>query len=298
MNEATPLLSPEELARRIERQLPMILHSEMPHAFEWSKRQAELHQTLFSKIETFSLFIGYPRSGHSLVGAWLDAHPDMVCAHELNALELLRHSLAREQILCLLLENSRVHAEMGRVWAGYSYRVPGQWQGRFRELRVAGDKKGYGSTLLLQHDSSLIDRLQKVMRARVKFLHVVRDPLDNISTALKRNNFGGPQDDLALAIDVYFKAVHTVDAIRQRSDVDMLDIYHERVIENPERELKRICGFLEIEAPRDYLEACAKTAFQTPHKTRTAVGWTSGLIGSVRERMSRFEFLDIYTDLG
>ena len=37
-------------------------------------------------VEAFCIFIGYPRSGHSLLGSLLDAHPEMVIAHELDVL--------------------------------------------------------------------------------------------------------------------------------------------------------------------------------------------------------------------
>jgi hypothetical protein len=36
------------------------------------------------------LFVGYSRSGHSLVGALLDAHPEIPVAYEANALKLVR----------------------------------------------------------------------------------------------------------------------------------------------------------------------------------------------------------------
>ena len=41
---------------------------------------------LYDGIRTFVLFIGYGRSGHSLVAAILDAHPKIVIAHEFDVL--------------------------------------------------------------------------------------------------------------------------------------------------------------------------------------------------------------------
>ena len=41
------------------------------------------------QLRSFCLFIGYPRSGHSLLGSLLDAHPDIAIAHEVNALGLV-----------------------------------------------------------------------------------------------------------------------------------------------------------------------------------------------------------------
>ena len=40
-------------------------------------------------MHAFCLFVGYSRSGHSLVGALLDAHPEITIAHQVNGLKLV-----------------------------------------------------------------------------------------------------------------------------------------------------------------------------------------------------------------
>ncbi|HEX2098611.1 MAG TPA: hypothetical protein VHF46_06105 [Rubrobacteraceae bacterium] len=42
----------------------------------------------------------------------------------------------------LLLDDSRSFTQRGGEWNSYDYEVSQQWQGRFDELRVIGDKKG------------------------------------------------------------------------------------------------------------------------------------------------------------
>ena len=55
--------------------------------------RARRHRDDFAAVRTFLLFVGHPRSGHSLVGSLLDAHPDVVVSHELDALEVRRRRL-------------------------------------------------------------------------------------------------------------------------------------------------------------------------------------------------------------
>ncbi len=43
----------------------------------------------FSKVHTFVLFVGYPRSGHSLIGSMIDAHPNAIIAHEVPLIFVL-----------------------------------------------------------------------------------------------------------------------------------------------------------------------------------------------------------------
>jgi len=45
---------------------------------------------LFDKVRTYVMFVGYPRSGHSLIGSLLDAHPNVVIAHEMDALQFVQ----------------------------------------------------------------------------------------------------------------------------------------------------------------------------------------------------------------
>jgi hypothetical protein len=99
------------------------------------------HHDSFRQIESFCLFVGYPRSGHSLVGALLDAHPDAVLAHELIAHQHVLNGCSRDALYGRILARS-----FWFHWRGhrgvYSYRVPAGWQGRWRQLRLIGDKRG------------------------------------------------------------------------------------------------------------------------------------------------------------
>jgi hypothetical protein len=51
----------------------------------WPKRafRVGLQAIGLGQLRAFCLFIGYPRSGHRLIGALLDAHPDVAIAHEI-----------------------------------------------------------------------------------------------------------------------------------------------------------------------------------------------------------------------
>jgi hypothetical protein len=61
-----------------------------------NRRNAEY----FRGIQTYCMFVGYPRTGHSLIGSLLDAHPRVVIAHELNALKALDKHIDRFFQLC------------------------------------------------------------------------------------------------------------------------------------------------------------------------------------------------------
>ena len=41
-----------------------------------------LPESTVNSVEKFVFFVGYRRSGHSMIGSVMDAHPDMIIAHE------------------------------------------------------------------------------------------------------------------------------------------------------------------------------------------------------------------------
>ena len=54
-----------------------------------------LPQGVIDGVKKFVFFVGHPRSGHSIVGSFMDAHPNMVIAHEFM---LFRQLLSTKQI--------------------------------------------------------------------------------------------------------------------------------------------------------------------------------------------------------
>ena len=103
---------------------------------------------LYDGVEAFVLFIGYPRSSHSLVGAILDAHPEIIIPHEYDLLDewnkfqplsakrknlqkyLLFYELhqlsTRQALFGIRANNFRLDGEFT-----YAYNVPDLWQGGY-----------------------------------------------------------------------------------------------------------------------------------------------------------------------
>jgi hypothetical protein len=249
------------------------------------------HRKLFEDVETYFMFIGYPRSGHGLIGSLLDAHPSMVVANELNTLKYLYAGFRKNQICYLLLQSSQSFAEAGAKWSGYSYRVPYQWQGRFKKLQILGDRKGGSSALILSLYPSLLERLRNTFGIPVKFIHVTRNPYDNISTICRKHDM-----NLMESIDYYFSLCEAVTDISKRLNSDELfEFSHESFIHDPENRLKEICAFLGVNGSEDYLSDCADIVFTSPHKTRDNVQWNKRLMDMVEERIAQFPFLNGYS---
>jgi len=246
---------------------------------------------MFKDVETFCVFIGYPRSGHSIVGSLIDAHPDAVLSSELDALKYLIEGFDRRQIFSMILRRSEKLAGKRRTHAGDTYVVPNQWQGRFRKVLVIGDKKGAGSSLKINKDPELLGTLQRVVGGSIKFIHVIRNPYDTISTMSIRNKRG-----LDFSVKRFFLLCRAVKKVKERVDASaVLDVRHESLIADPRGVLMKICLFLGLEPFDDYLRDCASIVYKSPHKSRSQVLWPEELIASVKEHMTGFSHLEGYS---
>ena len=64
----------------------------------------------FAATDVLCVFIGHVKSGGSLLGAMLDAHPDALVSDEVGVLKYLEAGFSREQIFHLIEKGSRREA--------------------------------------------------------------------------------------------------------------------------------------------------------------------------------------------
>jgi hypothetical protein len=258
--------------------------------------KARANPALFQDVRTFCIFVGHNKSGTSMTGALLDAHPDVILADEEDILQYVPAGFSREQMFHLLLKGSRREAMKGRVTARrltpYSYLVPGQWQGRYRTLRVIGDSTSGTSTRRFARDPGLLQRLREVMAGvDVKLIQVIRNPYDPISVMMVRG-----KRSFENAIAHYFTSCETLVEMRKRLDGDqLLAVRYEDFVQRPEQNLTELCRFLGIEAYGEYLSACKRILHRSPNKDRQMVQWDDKWIGVVKDQIERYDFLRGYS---
>jgi hypothetical protein len=258
-----------------------------------SLRQGMRQRKLFDQVEAYCMFVGYPRSGHSLVGSLLDAHPDVVIAHELDVLRLLRFRFRRNQLYALILANDRSFTTAGRAWTGSDYNVPGQWQGTYRTLRVIGDKKGGQSTRRLYAHPWLLTRLRRTVRVPLRVVNVIRNPYDNISS-MKLQLRGRPT--LEGTVDEYFGLCDAMVAIKRQLGADELfDLRYESLVAQPAASLRALYSFLGVTDDQRYVGPSASVVSGQPSRSRSKLAWSPALVREVERRIPRYEFLRGYS---
>ena len=272
----------------------LVRAARIPVRYLESAKRASGNRPLFDAVERYCMFIGYPRSGHTLVGALLDAHPETVVGFEQAAMQHVRFGFDRDRLYQMLLDSALRGGATRWVSGEYRYHVPGQWQGRFERLRVIGDKQAEGATLRIRRWPALLNRLERLVGGP-RFIHVIRNPFDNITTIAMRAA-GAGRPDLGTATERYFRLCETVRAIGERvAPAHVHTVRHEDFVMDPKQRLADLCGWLRLESSPDYLEACAAIVRSSPHPSRLRLPWDDARKRAVTERMAAFEFLRGYT---
>lgn len=127
------------------------------------------------QIEKFLLIIGNARSGSTILGAVLDAHPNIVVANETIESGHLWRGLDGEKILAGIFQNAEQQAlesTRSAVCGQKSAWPPSKKQ----DIRVMGDKIWNPATLFLHGKYNLIPSLEERVVAPVALIHACRNP--------------------------------------------------------------------------------------------------------------------------
>jgi hypothetical protein len=243
------------------------------------------------------LFLSPPRSGHSLLGALLDAHPDAAIGHELDALLFLRWGWRLVEVLPLLERSAQWAAAQELLPGGYGYRLEGQ--GQVRQPLVVGDKHGEATLVELARRPWLRQRLELASPAPLHWLRAVRHPLDNIATiALKIDSIAAgvlPPGGTALQqAEAYFFQLADWMDLCGGPQARLLDVRHEQLLAEPELELRRLAGFLGLEPDPAWLARCQAILRPAPHLSRRGVCWEAGQQERILQRCREYGFLSSY----
>lgn len=275
------------------------------------------------EIKKFVFFIGYPRSGHSIIASMIDAHPNAILAHELNLFDcepkkLLQSTAA--DILNSLYQNSYKQSKIG--WRsnlnyfnrkGYTLQLssPQSWQGRFTSLYIIGDKSG-GHTARAYNDDpdsfvTVYKTLSSLLKVPVVAIHVVRNPYDMVATQLlykhgqalkiaKHFNITNKikRQQLHEITENYFNKANAVSNITNLN-LTVLEIHNSDFVRNPKKEMQRVCKFLGLECSKSYLEMCEANTYKKPSKTRYMVEWGLEAKQSIDRMCRTFPFFRRYS---
>lgn len=249
----------------------------------------------YEHLNSFCLFVGPNRSGTTVVGALLDAHPNALIGHEVDAFEDRGRTgrlqfARREDLFAKIVKNSARKAQLGRPGkrreGPVSYAVPGQHQGESERLQVIGTKRAQRTMQALDRNPSGLSDLQDQVELELKLIHVVRNPFDNIASMTPASQPRPPVSNYA----------HVTEQLRRiRSEPwPIHELALEDLIGHPESELTRLCEFFDLPVTREYLEACGRIILAEPNQSRRDRRWVAEDVASVRALVEDVPWLRRY----
>ena len=282
------------LASRL-RGSPVFRSAGMARRYAGTRYRSLREPARFETVETVCLFLGHVKSGGTLTGALLDAHPDALVSDEVDVVRYMKAGFGRQQIFHLIERGSRREALKGRVTARrldpYSLAVPGQSQGGADQVRVLGDTRAGPTTRQLGSEPDLLDRLDGLLEPTApRFIHVVRNPYDPISAMVRRSgrSFSNAIEDHRDQCD------RLLDLRRRIAPERVLTLRYEDLTADPAGRLARVCEFLGLAADDGYLEACSGIVDGNRPGERTMVDWDEDSIAEVGRTIDAVDFLEGY----
>ena len=271
-------------------------------------------------IRIMLLTIGFPRSGSSLLGFLLTAHPNIVIADEPKVSRKIGggHAIKVSDIkypnVDILYEADDLNAVFNYILevdyqrlqnkkkekiyntGKRSHRyvvVPNQYQGCFKKLKVIGVKHSDMNTNILSN-SDLLSNLKNKLGKRgitLKFILTIRNPYDMVATASHLT-----KQNLEKCIKKY---THLCDKnMKLLQQIDPKDIFicrHEDTLKDPNGQLTKLCNFLQVPVTPNYLDACASQVVRKLHKSRLETNWPEEQKQEVASLIEKYDFFSGYS---
>lgn len=235
-------------------------------------------------------FMGYPRSGHTLVAAILNANPNVICSNQQNIYSLMQN-MDKQQLLNSIHNGSNTpyFKETTQILS-----VPK------KEITVIGDKTGHRTVEILKGKPFRLGQLKSMIGVPFKWIHVVRNPYDNLATwgllnfqnKAKNGKPTIPKKELDNVIEKYKILNQTISKLRMSEDV--LTVNHEYVITRMHNTLEEMANFLEISFDPEWRDRVRGTVWKKPRITRNQIAWTASQKQTVAKIIEQYPWLHGY----
>lgn len=294
---------------------------------------ATLSHQITEKVKKFVFFVGYPRSGHNIIGALIDAHPHMVVSNEFFLFQRfgefngVHNGTWKENLFNLLYQKSARDTRKIRATPkkGYTLKVEGLWRGKFdNSIDVIGDESGGNTTMEYMKGKEMFvknfRKLQQEIGIPIRVIHAIQNPFDMIATGMVNphsnlkalhyaNLLGNSTEKIAAQkkvnrseemdkrIEYTFRMF---DAVAEMTKTvfgrdSVLDVHNYDLVDNPRGTILKIFNFLEVEASEHFLDVCAEKVFKSVSQSRNLVVWTPEQKERLLRRMKDYKWLDRYS---
>lgn len=222
-------------------------------------------------IETFILFLGPVRTGHTFISSLLSAHPNISISLELQPIKKVLRGYNKERLFKEILQNckNRQTMEMG----GYEY-LFSEEQKRIENTKVIGDSiAGFKQGSLINIKD--LDKFHSVIKTPIKWIIIYRNPFDVVTSSDLMNKRG-----IGRNISDFIKITNKTKMICEFKLVrrNVFSLHIEDFIKEPKKWLKQLCDFLNVKSTEKYLESCREKTFSKRKRVFDISVWNKNQI--------------------
>ena len=305
-------------------------HSTDSKTWAVKNTRAFLTSQVIDNVKKVLIFVGHQRSCHSIVGAIIDAHPNVIVAPVFNPFVRYLNSPeglpTKEKLFQRFYDaaqhSMRANGIRNKDSKGYTLTVDGLYQGMFKDkvdvigsIRAEPNSKTYS-----QHPEefhTLFNMMRKKVGVPIYVIRVIRNPYDIIATAslyaeyghqevvdLKKQQSEGKlknrvhvDKQLERFSREYFELLNGSEGVIRLGD-HHLDVSCEGLIDKPKEMIMDICDFLQLECSKDYVTKCAATVFRSKSITRKIIKWPSDIVKYIQTSAKNYPYLKKYIEEG
>ena len=261
------------------------------------------------------LFIGFPAAGSSIIGFFLNAHPNIVMTDEAELKTFLQINdryvelpnwqyklfnfllkIDRYRYLSWKIsfdKNKLEHNRRGYPREERYVYITGQYQGRFQKLHVIGNKNSARDINILANTSFLKNLRSKLEDNKIslKFILITRDLYDTVASAAQQW-YDGSMDEAIESISEVCEWNQKI--LEQIDSNDVFICRNEDLIANPKLQITRLCDFLKVSTSADYINACASRVVNKPTKSEFKPEWSNQHKEKINSLIKKYDFLSSY----
>ena len=280
----------------------------------------KLPQNVIDRVKTFVFFLGYPHSGHSIVGSLMDSHPHMVISHEADLFTKLSKGViapTKTAIFNAIWENTLgtiIHGIRAENNKGYNLTISNSYEGKYVDhIDVIGDKKGGTTVYLLMKQpkrwSDVFNSI-KALNITIMVILVHRNPYDIVASTYLMAHYSLPKfasikkantsvktnaGQVNGWISDFFSYLKAIVNAEKAYNLDMIEIHGKDLISDPKGTLLKLCNDLGVACSENYLEICANKIFRTESRTRYLIKWTDENLKTMKENIGKYSSLKDYS---
>lgn len=259
-------------------------------------------KTKMQEVESFVLFIGFPRSGHSLIGFLINQHPEILISHELDVLYYFeKYNYSKNMLYNLIYHRDKwFRTKKKGKWTGYDYNISTQSTLNPNSIKVLGDKKGGVTSTRLIENIGLLNELKSKLDLPLKLIFIARNPFDNIATRIlressKKEDYAVTESRIEYMINKYFQSCDLLETIRKIDDSDVFISNIEKFIAAPDTEFVDLFNWLNVSIDKGFIELMVNKINKEESQTRHKINWPKNQINDILEKSQKYGYLKNYS---